>query len=133
MIERMKSRTESELAWAGRIARDLLASLEARWRHTLRVVERAQSLRDALDGDEFEVLAAAYPHDIGYVAKLAKADFQPLDGARFVRDAGHERLAGLVAHHPASDAVNARATSESPATGCAEERTDGLFERKLVD
>jgi hypothetical protein len=30
--------------------------------------------------------------------------FHPLDGARFVREAGHERLAGLVAHHSASEA-----------------------------
>jgi HD domain len=105
MVERMASRTESELAWAERTATELLVPLDARWRHTLRVVERAQGFREVLDGDELEVLlAAAYLHDVGYAPQLAKAGFHPLDGARFIRDAGHERLAGLVAHHSASDA-----------------------------
>lgn len=105
MVERMARRTESELVWAERTATDLLAPLEARWRHTVRVVERAQSFRDVLDRDELEVLlAAGYLHDVGYAPELTKTGFHPLDGARFVRDAGHERLAGLVAHHSASDA-----------------------------
>jgi HD superfamily phosphodiesterase len=105
MVERMASRTESELAWAKRTARDLLAPLEARWRHTLRVVERAQSFRDVLDGGELELLlAAAHLHDVGYAPELTKTGFHPLDGARFVHEAGYERLAGLVAHHSASDA-----------------------------
>jgi HD superfamily phosphodiesterase len=105
MDVRMASRTESELAWAERTATELLSPLEARWRHTLRVVERAQSFRDVLDRDELDVLlAAGYVHDVGYAPDLAEVGFHPLDGARFVRDAGHERLAGLVAHHSASDA-----------------------------
>lgn len=105
MVERMASRTESELAWAERTATELLSTLEARWRHTLRVVERAQSFRDVLHRDELEVLlAAAYLHDVGYAPDLVEAGFHPLDGARFVRGAGHERLAGLVAHHSAADA-----------------------------
>jgi HD superfamily phosphodiesterase len=105
MVEQMASRTESELAWAERTATDLLSPLEARWRHTLRVVERAQSFRDVLGRDELDVLlAAGYVHDVGYAPGLAKAGFHPLDGARFVREEGHERLAGLVAHHSASDA-----------------------------
>jgi HD superfamily phosphodiesterase len=105
MVERMVRRAESELAWAKRTATEFLSSLEARWRHTLHVVERAQSFRDVLDRDELEVLlAAAYLHDVGYAPDLAEAGFHPLDGARFVREAGHDRLAGLVAHHSASDA-----------------------------
>lgn len=88
----MARRTESELEWAERVATELLAPLEACWRHTMRVVQRAQSFRDALDGDELEVLlAAAYLHDIRYAPELAEADFRPLDGARFARDAGHDR------------------------------------------
>jgi hypothetical protein len=59
MVQRMASRTESELAWAEKTARELLAPLEARWRHTLRVVEQGESFRDVLDGDELEVLLAA--------------------------------------------------------------------------
>ena len=98
MVERMASRTESELAWAKRTATELLSPLEARWRHTLRVVERAQSFRGVLDREELDVLlAAGYVHDVGYAPCLAKAGFHPLDGARFVREEGRERLAGLVA------------------------------------
>jgi hypothetical protein len=105
MVERMASRTESELTWAERAATEFLSPLEARWRHTLRVVERAQSFRDVLDRDELDVLlAAGYLHDVGYAPDLAEVGFHPLDGARFVGEAGHERLAGLVAHHSASDA-----------------------------
>jgi hypothetical protein len=126
MVERMASRTESELAWSERTATDLLVPLAARWRHTLRVVERAQSFRNAVDGDELEVLlAAAYLHDVGYAPELAEADFHPLDGARFVRDAGHERLAGLVAHHSASDA-------EAEERGLAEALAEFPSEDSLV-
>lgn len=126
MIERMASRTEPELTWAERTAAELLSSLEARWRHTLRVVERAQSFRDVLDGDELEVLlAAGYLHDVGYAPELAKAGFHPLDGARFVREAGHERLARLVAHHSTSDA-------EADERGFAEQLAEFPAEDSLV-
>jgi hypothetical protein len=51
-------------------------------------------------GEDRETLvAAAYFHDIGYAPELAKTGFHPLDGARFIRERGHERLARLVAHH----------------------------------
>lgn len=103
MAERMASRTESELAWAERTATELLSPLEPRWRHTLRVVERAQLFGHVLGHDGLDVLlAAGYLHDVGYASDLAEVGFHPPDGARFVRDAGHERLAGLVAHHSAS-------------------------------
>lgn len=106
MAGRMTSRTASELAWAERTATELLSPLAARWRHTLRVVERAQSFLDVLDRDELDVLlAAGYLHDVGLRARLGR-DLVPSARrrARFVRDAGYERLAGLVAHHSASDA-----------------------------
>jgi HD superfamily phosphodiesterase len=131
MVERMANRTETELAWAVRSATELLAPLEARWRHTWQVVERAGSFRDVLDSDELGVLlAAAYLHDVGYAPELATAGFHPLDGARFVRNAGHERLAGLVAHHSASDA-------EAEERGFAEAldafpREDSLVARALT-
>jgi hypothetical protein len=38
-------------------------------------------------------------HDIGYSDDLSASGFHPLDGARFVRAAGYERVARLVAHH----------------------------------
>jgi HD superfamily phosphodiesterase len=126
MVERMASRTESELSWAERTATELLTPLEARWRHTLRVVERAQRFRDVLDGDELEkLLATAYLHDVGYAPKLAKTGFHPLDGARFVREAGHERLAALVAHHSAS-------TAEAEERGLADELAEFPAEDSLV-
>jgi HD superfamily phosphodiesterase len=126
MVERMASRTESELAWAERTATELLSSLKARWRHTLRVVERAQSFRDVLDRDELDVLlAAGYVHDVGYAPGLAKAGFHPLDGARFVREEGHERLARLVAHHSASHA-------EAEERGLADELDQFPAEDSLV-
>jgi hypothetical protein len=56
MVERMVSRTESELAWAERTASETLSTLNARWRHTLRVVDRAQPFRELLGVDELEVL-----------------------------------------------------------------------------
>jgi HD superfamily phosphodiesterase len=126
MVERMASRTESELAWASRTARELLEPLDARWRHTLRVVEHAQSFRDVINGDELEVLiAAAYLHDVGYALELTKTGFHPLDGARFLREAGHERVAGLVAHHSASDA-------EADERGFAEQLAEFPSEDSLV-
>ena len=38
-------------------------------------------------------------HDIGYDPELVATRFHPLDGARWLRAEGHERLACLVAHH----------------------------------
>lgn len=51
------------------------------------------------DVDESTLVAAAFLHDIGYAPTLASSGFHPLDGARFVRARGHERVAQLVAHH----------------------------------
>jgi hypothetical protein len=45
------------------------------------------------------LVAACYLHDIGYARELAATGFHPLDGGRHLRALGHERLAGLVAHH----------------------------------
>ncbi|MGH2707461.1 MAG: HD domain-containing protein, partial [Actinomycetota bacterium] len=49
--------------------------------------------------DRTHLVAAAYLHDVGHSPALRTTGFHPLDGARYVRAAGHERLAGLVAHH----------------------------------
>jgi HD superfamily phosphodiesterase len=42
------------------------------------------------------LVAACYLHDIGYALALARGGFHPLDGARFLRALGRERLACLV-------------------------------------
>ena len=44
---------------------------------------------------------------MGYAPGLAQTGFHSIDGARFARACGHERLAGLVAHH-----AGARAEAE---------------------
>jgi hypothetical protein len=71
----------------------------------LGVVERAREVAGVLEAEDAELLiAAAYGHDVGYAPELVRTGFHPLDGARFVRDHGFERLAGLVAYHCASEA-----------------------------
>jgi HD superfamily phosphodiesterase len=131
MAVRMTSRAGSELAWAEWTATKMLSPLEARWRHTLRVVDRAREFRDVLVRDELDVLlAAGYLHDVGYAPDLADVGFHPLDGERFVREAGHERLAGLIAHHSASDAeADERGLAEQLAEFPAE---DSLIARALT-
>lgn len=98
----------------------------SRWRHTLGVAEHARAVGDALAEDEAEVLlAAAYLHDIGYAPELAQTGFHPVDGARFVRAGGHERLAGLVAYHSGADA-------EAGERDLARELSDFEDERSLL-
>jgi HD domain len=96
---------ESGPCWAERVSRRLLGPLGARWRHTLGVAERARVVGGVLERDEAELLlAAAYLHDVGYAPELAQIGFHPVDGARFVRARGSERLAGLVAYHSGAEA-----------------------------
>jgi hypothetical protein len=52
--------------------------------------------------DEHILGCAGLLHDIGYSAELAATGFHPLDGARWLRGLGEERLARLVAHHTGS-------------------------------
>lgn len=86
--------------WAKRHAEELLTPLGARWLHSKGVAEKAADLAGALRLAARDVLvAAAYLHDVGYAPVLALHDFHPLDGALHLRDTGHDRLAGLVAHH----------------------------------
>ena len=90
--------------WAESHAGDLLRPLGRRWRHAQAVADTARELAIGLtpeDGDE--LVAAAYLHDVGYAPELAVTGFHPLDGARHLRSLGHERLAGLVAHHTRAD------------------------------
>lgn len=86
--------------WAAEQAHILLSPLGNRWFHVLGVVERARSIGHILnDQDHKDLLVAAYLHDIGYAPSLKKVGFHPLDGAIYIRNHGHERIACLVAHH----------------------------------
>ena len=83
----------------------LLEGLPDRWTHTEGVVRQARALGRALSSsEEYEaLLAAAYLHDIGYAAPVIRTGFHPLDGARYLRALGEERLACLVAYHSGAD------------------------------
>ena len=65
-----------------------------------RVAVRASDIGRAVDAHDRGVLiAAAYLHDIGYAPELEVHGFHPLDGALWLQEERHRRLAGLVAHH----------------------------------
>jgi len=85
---------------AASLAGRLLEPLGSRWQHTQKVAERARRVSVLLDEPERDqLLAEAYLHDIGYAPELVETGAHQIDGARYVRSLGHERLAGLVAHH----------------------------------
>ncbi|MDA0160660.1 HD domain-containing protein [Solirubrobacter ginsenosidimutans] len=88
------------VAWSRVEAEARLSPLGSRWAHTLGVVHRAKGLAGTAPAADRETLiAAAYVHDVGYAPELEDTGFHPLDGARWLRSCGHERLARLVAHH----------------------------------
>src|SRR2546427_9810908 len=81
-------------------AEQILAPLGNRWLHVRGVAERACQISRAFDtSDSTDLVVAAYLHDIGYAPELKETGFHPLDGARYLRSLGYERLASLVAHH----------------------------------
>lgn len=86
--------------WAAEQAISLLAPLNDRWLHAHGVVETARCVGEMFgEEDRSYLIAAAYTHDIGYAPSLMNTGFHPLDGARYLRSLGYERLACLVAHH----------------------------------
>jgi hypothetical protein len=86
--------------WAEAQATALLSAMGDRWRHVQAVAARAHEAGRVLDeADRVTLIAAAWLHDVGYAPSLASTGFHPLDGARYVRTLGQERIAGLVAHH----------------------------------
>jgi putative nucleotidyltransferase with HDIG domain len=88
-------------SWAASNAERFLAPLGDRWSHVQQVAEQARRIATVIPREDCELLvASAYLHDVGYSSDLAVTGFHPLDGARWIRDQGHdERLARLVAHH----------------------------------
>ena len=87
--------------WARGLAADLLpAPFPRRWAHVHAVADKAEQLRPVLGNEADLAVAAAWVNDIGYAPALATTGFHPLDGARFLRQAGAQaRLCGLVAYH----------------------------------
>jgi len=86
--------------WAEEHATMLLADLGTRWQRVRGVVRQAQRImRVVREHDRPYLIAAAWLHDIGYAPSLAATAFHPLDGARYVRSLGHERVARLIAYH----------------------------------
>jgi hypothetical protein len=70
------------------------------WRHVQAVAVRADDLRPAVPATYGSLLVtAAWLHDIGDSPALRDTGFHPLDGARFLAEAGQQREAALVAHH----------------------------------
>jgi putative nucleotidyltransferase with HDIG domain len=86
--------------WAKAQAERLIAPLGDRWTHVQAVANKARGVADVLSAEDADLLvAAALLHDVGYAPSLNRLGFHAVDGARFLRAQGHERLARLVAHH----------------------------------
>ena len=90
---------ESLTSWARSTAERHLEPLGRRWDHVQAVGAAAERIAGAFGEDGETLICAAYLHDIGYAPEIAATGFHPLDGGRYVRSQGHERLARLVAHH----------------------------------
>ena len=86
--------------WAKAQAEGLIAALGDRWLHVQAVANQARRVAVLLPAQDADLLvAAAFLHDVGYAPSLNRLGFHPIDGARFLRAHGQERLASLVAHH----------------------------------
>ena len=113
-------------------AHDLCEALSSRQRYEHMRGVAQQAARAArslhLPGERRRVLlASAWLHDIGYALP---GDLHPVDGARALRGAGHERLARIVAHH-SNAAERARAAGLPPIE--AEFPYPGGDDRLLLD
>ena len=96
--------------WARDTAGRLLArDLPRRWAHSQGVARKAEATALVLaPADRPVLVAAAWLHDIGYAAALARTGLHQLDGARNLAQLGAPpRVCGLVAHHSGADAVAA--------------------------
>ena len=87
-------------SWATAQAERLIGALGDRWTHVQAVADKARGLAAVLSAEDADLLvAAALVHDVGYAPSLNRLGFHAVDGARFLRAQGQERLARLVAHH----------------------------------
>ncbi len=104
VIEQDEDAAEAALgssAWAAHHAEHLLAAdLPKRWAHTQQVARHARWAAAGVREEDADLLvAAAFLHDIGYAAPIARSGFHPLDGAVHLQGLGLGELARLVAHH----------------------------------
>lgn len=108
---------------AAALAERLVAPQGRRWQHVQSVASCATQLARAASAvDSDALIAAAWLHDIGYSPEVVHTRFHPLDGARFLREAGWpERVVTLVAHHSA-------ARFEAAERGLSAELAKFLFE-----
>jgi predicted HD phosphohydrolase len=114
-------------AWAATTAEQYLSRMGRRWAHVRSVAQKARVVASVLaEGDAEMLVPAAFLHDVGYAPPLAVEGFHPLDGGRFVREAGHERLARLIAHHSG-------ARREAQLRGYATYVTEFTYEDTLLD
>jgi hypothetical protein len=81
----------------------LAGPLPRRWRHVRSVARRARWVAKQLDLSD-DLVSAAWLHDIGYAPELVETGFHPLDGARYLRQAGiNARVISLVAYHSCAE------------------------------
>lgn len=88
---------------ARKVASEFLSGLGRRWRHVRAVGELAEALAEdgTVGGD---VVMASWLHDLGYAEELQLTGFHPLDGARYLVEAGApDEVVALVAHHTGAD------------------------------
>ena len=79
---------------AGRTADRTLGD---RWTHVQAAADKARRVGAVLPAEDADLLvAAALLHDVGYAPSLNRLGFHAVDGARFLRAQGQERLARLV-------------------------------------
>lgn len=102
------------------LAQILLAGLPQRWRHTIKVAQRAEAISVTLATSEESdtLVSAAWLHDIGYASSVHATGFHPLDGASYLVAHGWPvELAGLVAHHSGADFIAAVRGFTGPLSG----------------
>lgn len=82
------------------LAEELVGGMMPRWRHLSRVGQTAEWLSDWSPVVSETVTTAAWLHDVGYAAGLARTGFHALDGARELsRRGAPSGVVALVAHH----------------------------------
>src|SRR4029453_7687163 len=83
--------------WATAQAERLIAPLGDRSLHVQAVADKARGVAAVLSAEDAHLLVAApVVHDGGYAPSLHRLGFMAVDGARFLRGQGQERLARLV-------------------------------------